>query len=102
MFTSDEPVEIMVVRAAAIVEEISMATTVDQNSLLAQDLNVTDQVITDTIDVLFQALNETGSADLEQVCVCVCACVRACVCACVRACVRACVHAYVCVHMCIQ
>ena len=76
MFASEEPVDIIAARAAAIVDELSMATANDQNvSLLAQDLNVTNQVISNTLDALFQELNETGTVNLEQV-----RCVRACMC----------------------
>ena len=77
VFTGDEPVEVIAALAVAIVDELSMATTNDQNtSLLAQDLDVTNQVITDTLDFLFQELNETETVDLEQVRCVVCMCVR--------------------------
>ena len=68
MFAGDEPVAVIAAQATAIVDELSMATANDQDtSLLAQDLNATNQVITDTLDVLFQELNETETVNLEQV-----------------------------------
>ena len=68
MFTSDDPVVVMATRAATIVDELSVATANNQNSsLLPQELEVTNEVITKTLDVLFQELSENGTVNLEQV-----------------------------------
>ena len=57
----------MATRAAAIIDELSIATANNPYSLLSHDLNVTNHVMADILDFLFQDLNEAAGVNLKQV-----------------------------------